>query len=234
MAATICRKHRAALGVAYEAGLRVAAVTVGDSQRMLIRARQGWAFPRSPAASSHRLRPIRRDKSLRLIKAIEAEEPRSSLRLRAGAPLPAESDAHCEPHDNREDHNYRDAPAWRGARTLNQRQLRMSLDRTDFGILSLLQNNASLSNKQRYHAGVATWEREIRHCQVNRCEDVCGQSEGDSEPSRCSMDAGFLSPSPEGLRANASIAGCGHEMAPRPEVIVDHRMRRQKPLCLAG
>ena len=37
----------------------------------------------------------------------------------------------------------------------------MSLDRTDFGILSLLQNNASLSNKQRYHAGVATWEREI-------------------------------------------------------------------------
>ena len=29
MAATICRKHRAALGVAYEAGLRVAAVTVG-------------------------------------------------------------------------------------------------------------------------------------------------------------------------------------------------------------
>ena len=73
-----------------------------------------------------------------------------------------------------------------------------------------------------------------RHCQVNRCEDVCGQSEGDSEPSRCSMDAGFLSPSPEGLRANASIAGCGHEMAPRPEVAVDHRMRRQKPLCLAG
>ena len=89
MAATICRKHRAALGVAYEAGLRVAAVTVGDSQRMLIRARQGWAFPPSPAASSHRLRPIRRDKSLRLIKAIEAEEPRSSLRLRAGAPLPS-------------------------------------------------------------------------------------------------------------------------------------------------
>ena len=78
MAATICRKHRAALGVAYEAGLRVAAVKVGDSQRMLIRARQGWAFPPSkPAASSHRLRPIRRDKSLRLIKAIEAEEPRS-------------------------------------------------------------------------------------------------------------------------------------------------------------
>ena len=31
-----------------------------------------------------------------------------------------------------------------------------------------------------------------RHRQVNRCEDVCGQSEGDSEPSRCSMDADFL------------------------------------------
>jgi hypothetical protein len=61
-----------------------------------------------------------------------------------------------------------------------------------------------------------------------------GKSEGDSEPSRCSMDAGFLSPSPEGLRANASIAGGGHEMAPRPEVTVDHRMRRQKPLCLVG
>ena len=66
-----------------------------------------------------------------------------------------------------------------------------------------------------------------RQCQVNRCEDVCGQSEGDSEPSHCSMDAGFLSPSPERLRANASIAGCGHEMAPRPEMTVDHRVRRQ-------
>ena len=70
------------------------------------------------------------------------------------------------------------------------------------------------------------------HCQVinNRCEDVCGQSEGDS----CSMDAGFPSPSPEGLRADASIAGCGHEMAPRPEITLDHRVRRQEPLCLAG
>ncbi len=73
-----------------------------------------------------------------------------------------------------------------------------------------------------------------RHCQVNRFRDVCGQSGGDSEPSRCSMDAGFLSPSPEGLRANASIAGPGHEMAPRPEMTVDHRVRRQEPLCLAG
>ena len=33
-------------------------------------------------------------------------------------------------------------------KAIRQRQLRMSLDRTDFGILSLLQNNASLSNKQ--------------------------------------------------------------------------------------
>jgi hypothetical protein len=48
------------------------------------------------------------------------------------------------------------------------------------------------------------------------------------------MGAGFLPPNPERLRANASIAGCGHEMAPRPEVTVDHRMRRQKLLCLAG
>ena len=73
-----------------------------------------------------------------------------------------------------------------------------------------------------------------RHCQVNRCGDVCGQSEGDSEPSRCLMDAGLLSPSPERLCANASIAGGGHEMAPRPEMTVDHRVRRQEPLCLAG
>jgi hypothetical protein len=48
------------------------------------------------------------------------------------------------------------------------------------------------------------------------------------------MDAGFLSPSPERVRANASIAGCGHEMAPRPEMTVDHHVRRQEPLCLAG
>ena len=76
------RKHRAALGVAYEAGLGVAAVTVGDSQRMLIRARQGWAStkprriqPPPPTDPASR-------KSLRLIKAIEAEEPRSSLNSR--------------------------------------------------------------------------------------------------------------------------------------------------------
>ena len=48
------------------------------------------------------------------------------------------------------------------------------------------------------------------------------------------MDAGFLSPSPEGLRANASIAGFSHEMAPRPEMTADHRVGRQEPLCLAG
>src|SRR5271165_2418118 len=58
------------------------------------------------------------------------------------------------------------------------------------------------------------------HCQVNRCGDMCSQSDGDSEPSRCLMNAGLLSPSPERLRANASIVGCIHEMAPRPEVTV--------------
>jgi len=46
LAATTCRKHRAALGVAYGAGLRVAevaALKVGDidSQRMLIRVERG-------------------------------------------------------------------------------------------------------------------------------------------------------------------------------------------------
>jgi len=73
-----------------------------------------------------------------------------------------------------------------------------------------------------------------RHCQVNRRGDVCGQTKGCSELSRCLRDAGLLSPSPERLRTNASIGGCGHEMAPRPEVTVDHRVRRQEPLCLAG
>ena len=55
MAATICRKHRAALGVAYEAGLRVAAVTVGDSQRMLSergRAGRSHEAPPHPATAS--------------------------------------------------------------------------------------------------------------------------------------------------------------------------------------
>jgi hypothetical protein len=46
------------------------------------------------------------------------------------------------------------------------------------------------------------------------------------------MDAGLLSPSPERICANASIAGGGHEMAPRPEMTVDHRVRRQEPLCM--
>jgi hypothetical protein len=69
---------------------------------------------------------------------------------------------------------------------------------------------------------VTVFERGEGHCQVNRCGDVYGQSDGDSEPSRCSMNAGLLSPSPERLRAGASIAGCGHEMAPRPGMTVDH------------
>jgi len=72
------------------------------------------------------------------------------------------------------------------------------------------------------------------HCQVNRCGGVCGQSDGGSEPSRCLVDAGLLPPNLERPRANASIAGCGHEMAPRPEVSVDHRVRPQEPLRLAG
>ena len=37
--------------------------------------------------------------------------------------------------------------------------------------------------------------------------------------------ADVLSSDPEGLRANASIAGGDHEMAPRSEVAIDHFVR---------
>jgi hypothetical protein len=62
-----------------------------DSQRMLIRVERGK--PGVPSKQTRRIQPPpptnRRDKSLRLIKAIEAEELRSSLRLRAAAPRPS-------------------------------------------------------------------------------------------------------------------------------------------------
>ena len=58
--------------------------------------------------------------------------------------------------------------------------------------------------------------------------------EAHREASCCLADAGLLSPDLERLRASAAIAGCGHQMAPRPKVIVDQGMRRQEPLCLIG
>jgi hypothetical protein len=70
------------------------------------------------------------------------------------------------------------------------------------------------------------------HCQVNRYGGVLGRRKGDSAASLCMLDAGLLSPDPEGLGADASINGCAHEMAPRPEVAVDHGMGGQEPLCL--
>ena len=72
------------------------------------------------------------------------------------------------------------------------------------------------------------------HCQVNTCEEVSEQSACDQYISPCLVDRGLLSPDSERLGASASIAGCGHEMAPWPEVTVDHGVRRQEPLCLAA
>ena len=77
MAATICRKHRAALGVAYEAGLRVAAVTVGDSQRMLIRPEFGhW-----PVADARRLLQSVTGWRLATVAAVQPEKALGNARL---------------------------------------------------------------------------------------------------------------------------------------------------------
>ena len=72
------------------------------------------------------------------------------------------------------------------------------------------------------------------HCQVNRYGDACGRAKRDKVASCYLVDAGLLSPDLERLRASAAIAGCGHQMAPWPKVIVDDRMRRQEPLRLIG
>jgi hypothetical protein len=47
------------------------------------------------------------------------------------------------------------------------------------------------------------------------------------------MGAGLLSPDSKRLGPGAPIASCGHEMAPRPEVTVDHCVRRKELLRLS-
>src|ERR1700743_290913 len=74
--------------------------------------------------------------------------------------------------------------------------------------------------------------RGIAKLQVNRFVDVSGRAEGDSEASHFLVDARFLSPDPKRLGPCAPVTGSSHEMAPRPEVTVDHRMCRQELLCL--
>ena len=68
-----------------------------------------------------------------------------------------------------------------------------------------------------------------RHWQVNRYRDAIRRSRGKHKASHCLMDAGFLSPESERLRS-APIPGRSHQMAPRPEVTVDHCARRGEPL----
>jgi hypothetical protein len=48
------------------------------------------------------------------------------------------------------------------------------------------------------------------------------------------MDAGLFSPNSECLLASPPISGRSHQMAPRPEVTVDHGVRREEPLRLLG
>jgi hypothetical protein len=48
------------------------------------------------------------------------------------------------------------------------------------------------------------------------------------------MDMGFLSPNLERLRPSSPISGRSHQMAPRPEVTVDHCVRREESLRLLG
>jgi hypothetical protein len=72
----------------------------------------------------------------------------------------------------------------------------------------------------------------VRHCHVNRCADVKGFSVGDCESARCVMVAGFLSPDPNCPSANSVMSGRNHEIRRRPEVAIDHHVRRQEPLRL--
>ena len=102
-----------------------------------------------------------------------------------------------------------------------------SVQEQEQGMISVAESRAPIRlGQQCIHLG--------RHCQVNRYGDACGRSKRDKAASCYLVDAGLLSPDPEHLRASAAIAGCGHQMAPRPKVIVDYRMRRQEPLCLIG
>jgi len=48
------------------------------------------------------------------------------------------------------------------------------------------------------------------------------------------MDAGLLSPDTERFCPSAPIPGRSHEMARRPEMTVEDRVRRQEPLGLPG
>ena len=48
------------------------------------------------------------------------------------------------------------------------------------------------------------------------------------------MDTGLLSPDAERPGTSAPAPSSSHEMAPRPEVTVDHRVRREEPLGLPG
>ena len=72
------------------------------------------------------------------------------------------------------------------------------------------------------------------HWQVNRYRDASRRSRGKHKASHCLMDAGLLSPDLECLRPSAPISGCSHQMAPWPEVTVDHRVRREEPLRMLG
>jgi hypothetical protein len=69
------------------------------------------------------------------------------------------------------------------------------------------------------------------HCQVNRCAGMRRLQRG-LWASRCLADADLLPPDPECPRASSAIGGRSHEVPSRPEVAVDHRVRRQEPLCL--
>jgi len=72
------------------------------------------------------------------------------------------------------------------------------------------------------------------HCQLNGAWNGFGQIDRDRKGSSRSVDADLLSPDPECFGPSASVAGCRHQMAPRPKVAVDHAVRRKERLRLAG
>jgi hypothetical protein len=72
-------------------------------------------------------------------------------------------------------------------------------------------------------------QQALSRCLAKRCVEPSGRA---CPALGCHLDARLPLPDPEGVVTSTAVpAGC-HQVPPRPEVAVDHRVRREEPLCL--